>query len=170
MTQSDIFKQTKGAYWGLMRPARDGGELSKHIDSLIAIAPAVPADVVTFMLAGASWRERLLGLCIAMTQSRQPAQYVDSMIQSLRDPRCLSTVPTCAALALLARRGVFAMTESFADGIDRTPFCGEVGWGIDKALHFARVRSEDAAGESGPNDGQDFEQHVQFYDSLHAGS
>jgi len=169
MTQSDIFKQTKGAYWGLMRPARDGGELSKDIDSLIALAPVVPTDVVTSMLAGGSWRERLLGLCIAMTQREQPAEYVDSMIQSLRDPRCLSSVPTCAALALLARRGVFTMTESFGDSIDRTPFHSEVGWSIEKALHYAGVRSEDAPGDGGPNDGQIFEAHVEFYDSLHAG-
>jgi hypothetical protein len=91
------------------------------------------------------------------------------MIQSLRDPRCLSTVPTCAALALLARRGAFTMTESFGETIDRTPFHGEVGWGIDKALHFAGVRADDVSGDGGPNDGQVFEAHVQFYDSLQAG-
>ena len=168
MTQSDIFKQAKGAYLALMRPARDGSEFSMGIDTLIALAPDVPVDVVSSMLAGASWRERLLGLCIAMTQTAQPARYIDSMVQSLRDPRGLSTVPACAALALLARRGVFTMTESFGDTIDRSPFHGEVGWGIDKALHFVGIRAEDAPGDGGPNDGQVFEAHVQFYDSLHA--
>ena len=100
-----------------------------------------------------------------MSKQKQPSSFIDSMFQSLRDPRGLAIVPTCAALALLARRGVFVMQPSFAELFDRTPFDGEVGWAVDKAMRFAGLRPDDIQGHA-PNDGQSFEAYVQFYESI----
>jgi hypothetical protein len=84
------------------------------------------------------------------------------MLQSLRDPRGISIVPTCAALAVLARQGIFAMPQTFSEMFDRQVFDGEIGWATDKALHFAGLRADGISGR-GPNYGQIFEDHVESY-------
>lgn len=165
MSEDDVFKQTKDAYLCLIHPVRQGEAYREEIASVIALAPSVPDELVVAMIAGVSWRERLLGLCIAM--SKQPAMFTEAMLQSLRDPRGVSIVPACAALAVLARRGAFEMSQSFADMFDRTAFDGEVGWAVDKAMHFAGLRAEDVPGR-GPNYGQIFEDHVEVYGSTTA--
>ena len=166
MTESEIFKDTKGAYIALMRPNLTDDEYRQYIESVIVLAPSAPDELVASMIAGSSWRERLLGLCMAMAKEKQPAMFIESMFQSLRDPRGLSTVPTCAALAVLARRGVFAMPQSFGEMFDPTPFNGEVGWAVKKAMCFVGLCNEDFSGDGGSNDGQSFESHVRFYESL----
>lgn len=166
MTEEEIFKQTKGAYIGLLHPLDKNEEFGGYVKTLIALAPKVSNEVIQAMLAGSSWRERLLGNCMAMTREDVPESFVENMLQSLRDPRCLSVVPTCAALALLAQRGIFKMTPAFGTMFDRSVFNGELGWAVDKAMFFCGLRSEDVSGNA-PNDGQTFEDHVRFYQSLH---
>ena len=102
-----------------------------------------------------------------MAMSKRPGLFTEAMLQSLRDPRGISIVPACAALAVLARRGIFGMSQSFADMFDRTAFDGEVGWAVDKAMHYAGLRAGDVPGR-GPNYGQNFEDHIEFYSSIHA--
>jgi hypothetical protein len=166
MSAHEIFEQTKDAYLCLIHPNRKGKQYRHEIAPVIALAPSVPEQLVAAMIVGASWRERLLGLVMAM--SGCPAGFIDAMLQSLRDPRGIAIVPACAAQAVLARRGLFAMPPSFADSLDRTAFDGEIGWAADKAMHYAGLRSEDVAGR-GPNFGQLFEDHVEVYSWIHAG-
>jgi hypothetical protein len=166
MNEDDIFKQTKDAYLSLIHPVRQGDTYHQEIGSVISLAPSVPDELVTAMLVSASWRERLLGLCMAM--AKRPANFTEAMMQSLQDPRGISIVPACAALAVLARRGVFRLSQSFGSTFDRTAFDGEVGWAVDKAMHFAGLRTEDVPGR-GPNYGQIFEDHVEVYSSISAG-
>ena len=166
MSEDDIFKQTKDAYLCLVHPVRQGDTYRQEIASVIAFAPSVPDELVVAMIAGAAWRGRLLGLCIAM--AKRPAIFTEAMLQSLQDPRGISIVPACAALAVLARRGVFGMSQSFADMFDRTAFDGEVGWATDKAMHFAGLRAEDVPGR-GPNYGQIFDDHVEVYSWIYEG-
>ncbi|MEQ1935535.1 MAG: hypothetical protein ABL962_16875, partial [Fimbriimonadaceae bacterium] len=154
MSEDDIFKQTKDAYLCLIHPVQQGDTYREEIASVIALAPSVPDELVVAMITGSAWRDRLLGLCMAM--SKRPAMFTEAMLRSLRDPRGISIVPTCAALAVLARRGVFGMSQSFAEMFDRTAFDGEVGWATDKAMHFAGLRAEDVPGR-GPNYGQSFD-------------
>jgi hypothetical protein len=164
MSEDDIFKQTKDAYLCLIHPVRQGDTYRKEIASVIALAPLVPNELVASMITGPSWRERLLGLCIAMT--KRSASFIEPMLQSLRDPRGISIVPACAALAVLARRGAFTMTQSFSEMFDRQVFDGELGWATDKAMHVAGLR-EDVPGR-GPNYGQIFDDHVQVYSWVYA--
>lgn len=166
MSEDDIFKQTKDAYLCLIHPVRQGDDYGQEIASVIALAPSVSDELVAAMIAGSSWRERLLGLCMAM--SKRPATFTEAMLQSVRDPRGISIVPACAALAVLARRGVYGMSRSFAEMFDRTAFDGEVGWATDKAMHFAGLRAEDVPGR-GPDYGQIFDDHSEFYRSICVG-
>jgi hypothetical protein len=162
--EDDIFDQTKGAYLHLIHPIGQGGRLRPEIASVIELAPSVPDERIAAMIVGPSWRERLLGYCMAM--SKRPDVFVEAMLQSLQDPRGISIVPAFAALAVMARRGAYGMPESFADMFDRAAFDGEVGWAADKAMYYVGLRSEDVPG-SGPNSGQNFDDHVQVYDSIY---
>jgi hypothetical protein len=127
---------------------------------VLALAPIASDDLVKSLIVGESWRERLLGLCMGM--AKRPATFIDPMLRSLRDPRGISIIPTCAALAVLARRRVFAMEHSFAQMFDRPAFAGGMGWAVDKAMRFVGLRCEEVEG-AGPNYGQIFEDHVQVY-------
>ncbi|MDB6038176.1 MAG: hypothetical protein JWM99_2017 [Verrucomicrobiales bacterium] len=165
MSEGDIFKQTKDAYLCLIHPVRQDDAYRKEIASVVALAPSVPKEVVASMITGASWRERLPGICMAM--AGRPASFVEPMLQSLRDTRGISIVPACAALAVLARQGIFAMTKTFSEMFDRQVFDGEIGWATDKAMHFAGFRADDVSGH-GPNYGQIFDDHIQVYSWIHA--
>jgi hypothetical protein len=160
MNEDDIFNHTKDAYIYLIRPTRLGDTYRQEIISVVAFATSVPDELVSALITGASWRERLLGLCMAM--AKQPATFTEPMIQSLRSPRGISIVPTCAALALLAQLKIYAMQASFSEMFERQAFDGEIGWAVDKALHFAGLRTENVPGR-GPNYGQNFEDHIQLY-------
>ena len=165
MSEDDIFEQTKDAYLCLIHPKRSGDAYRQEIAPVIALAPSVSDKLIASMITAAGWRERLLGLCLAM--AKRPAAFIESMEQSLRDPRSIAIVPVCAALAVLARRGTFTMPESFSEIFDRSAFDGEVGWATDKATHLAGLRTDDVPGR-GPNYGQIFDDHVEVYDWIHA--
>jgi hypothetical protein len=165
MSEHDIFQQTGDAYLCFVHPLLEDDTCRKEMASVIALAPSVPDDVVTSMITGASWRERLLGTCLAM--AKLPTSFVEPMLQSLRDPRGISIVPTCAALAVLARCGSFAMPQTFSEMFDRQVFDGEIGWATDKATYYAGLRADHFPG-CGPNYGQIFEDHMQVYSWAHA--
>lgn len=165
MSADDIFDRTKDAYLCLIHPIRDAGAYRQDLAPILTLAPSVPDALVTAMITGVSWRERLLGLCMAMAQ--QPTTFVGAMFQSLSDPRGIAMVPTCAALAVLARKGVFPMTKSFGETFDRASFDGELGWAIEKAKYVAGLRADDVPG-NGPNYGQIFGDHVEVYSWLNA--
>jgi hypothetical protein len=160
MNEADIFARTGEAYLSLIHPVTEGNAYRREIAPVIALSSFVPDALVTNMIVGTSWRERLLGLCMAM--AKNPVTFVEPMVKSLHDVRGISVVPTFAALAVLARRGLFYMTAPFTKTIDRSAFDGEVGWASDKAMHFAGIQREDANGR-GPNYGQVFENHTEMY-------
>ena len=165
MNKDDIFEHTKDAYLCLIQPIRSHNAYREELAPLVALVPSVPSELIADLITGVSWRERLLGLCMAMSQ--RSAIYTVEMLQSLRDPCGISIVPTCAALAVLAQYGAFVIPPSFADTFDRTAFDGEVGWAIDKLMYVAGLRAEDVPGD-GPNYGQIFDDHVEVYSWLYA--
>jgi len=160
MTEDDLFHQTKGAYLCLIHPVREDHIYREEIARVAAIASSVPEMLVAAMIKGAGWRERLLGLALAM--AKKPEMFIEPMLQSLRDPRTVAIVPACAALAVYAQGGIFTMPESFSEMFDRSAFDGEVGWATDKAMRCAGLRADDVPGR-GPNYGQVFEDHVEVF-------
>lgn len=164
MNEADLFEQTKDAYLYFIHPIRDGDGYRQEIASVIALAPSVPEPLVTSLLVGSSWRERLLGLCLAMT--KRPAAFIEPILQSLREPRGIAIVPACAVFGILARQGIFAMQSTFENEFDRAVFDGEIGWAAAKAKIYAGLRTTDVDG-NGPNYGQVFEDHVELYGWIH---
>jgi len=160
MNEDYIFNHTKDAYLHLIRPTRLGDSYRQEIVAVIAFASDVPNELVSAMIAGSSWRERLLGLCMAMTKSS--GVFVQPMLQSLRDPRGISIVPACAALAVLAKQGIYDMPATFTEMFDRNIFDGEIGWAADKAAQSTGLHEVNVQ-ERGPNYGQIFEDHVDLY-------
>jgi hypothetical protein len=165
MNVNDVFEQTKDAYLCLIHPIRRDDIYRREIAPVLAIVPAVPDQLVASMIVGASWRERLLGLCLSI--AKRQAKFVNPMLESLRDPRGISIVPACAALAVLANRGIFEMSKSFSEMFDRRVFDGEIGWATDKAMYFAGLRTEDVPGK-GPNYGQNFDDHTELYSWIYS--
>jgi hypothetical protein len=165
MSEDDIFKQTNDAYLCLVHPAKRDDEFQRKISSVVTLAPSVPDTLIAAMITGASWRGRLLGIYMAMAKRQKT--FVEPMLQSLRDPRGIAIVPMCAALAVLARHGIFAMPKTFSEIFDRQIFDGEIGWATDKAMYYAGLRADDVSGR-GPNYGQVFDDHIQIYSSMFA--
>lgn len=160
MTEQDIFDQTKDAYLALVHPVCRDDLYRQDIAPVVELGPSVPDDLIASMITGPSWRARLLGICLAM--AKRPGTFIEPLVRSLQDPRGIAIVPTCAALAVLARHGSFAMPHNFPARFDLQAFDGEIGWAIGKALHFAGLRAHGECGR-GPNYGQIFEDHIQVY-------
>jgi hypothetical protein len=193
MTEADVFARTGDAYLRLIHPVMADDRYREDVAPVLALAPAVPDELVAAMLVGASWRERLLGLCLAM--ALRPGAFIERVLQSLREPRGIAIVPACAVLGVLARRGVFAMHPSLAYDFDRAAFDGEIAWGLEKALAYAGLPALEATGQAshserseephaaardtlgcaqgdmptdrGPNYGQIFEDHAAVYAWVH---
>lgn len=161
MNEDDILRETGDIYLSLIHPVRPDEDFRKVIAPLVALAPSVRDELISAMIIGASWRERLLGLCFAMAKG--PGAFSDVMVRSLRDLRGISIVPTCAALGILARRGLFDISKSFGGEFNRGAFDGEVGWAMDKAIDLANGKPVQGK-ERGPNYGQSFQDHIQFYE------
>ncbi len=187
MTEAELFAQTEGAYLRLIHPILAGERYREDLAPVLALAPSVPEALVGSLLVGASWRERLLGLCLGMAKrpatwgtqplgqptdtraacpTSQPPAFVESILQSLREPRGIAIVPACAVLGVLAQRGVYAMHPSLAYEFDRAVFDGEIGWAVDKALDYVGLPAAAAHGQ-GPNYGQVFEDHAAVYAWVH---
>ena len=97
-----------------------------------------------------------------------PEKHVDEMLNSLYDVRGISIVPTCAALAVLARHALFDAEQLASGTFDRSVFDGEVGWAIDQAIRYAETQSVSAC-ERGPNYGQSFVHQVELYEWIMSG-
>ena len=166
MSVDEVFSKTGDTYLRLIHPVRRDEDFRQAIAPVVALARSVPDELFSSMIVGPSWRERLLGLSLAMAKS--PTVFTTAMVRSLHDVRGISIVPTCAALAVLARRGLLDIVQSFAGTFDRAAFDGEVGWAMDKALHFASGQPAPTNGR-GPNQGQFFEHQVQVFDWILGG-
>lgn len=96
MNEGDIFKQTKNAYLCLIHPVQRDNIYGQEIAPVVALASSAPDEFVRALIVGKSWRERLLGLC--MGASKEPAIFIEAILQSLRDPRGIAIVPACAPM------------------------------------------------------------------------
>jgi len=121
----------------------------------------LPSDVVSSLIGGASWRERLLGLWLGMAQG--PERFVEPMLMSLRRVTGYSITPTCAALAVLAKRGRFGISRLRSDETDASAFDGDLGWAISQAERYARGEAVSAE-ERCRNSGQSFLHQAEMYE------
>jgi hypothetical protein len=163
MTEQEVFTQSGDAYLRLVHPVKPYGPV---LGPLLTLAPSLPLSLVAQMIVGISWRERLLGLSLAMAQLSEGV--IEKMLNSLKDVRGISIVPTCAALATLARHGLFDAERLNSFNFDVTAFDGEVGWAIERTLWYAQTQPVGVL-ERGPNYGQSFADHVEMYEWILSG-
>jgi hypothetical protein len=166
MSEDDIFAKPGDTYLRLIHPVKADEDFREALTPLVQAAASVPEDLVSPMIVGKSWRERLLGIELALAKC--PGNLTGAMLQSLHDVRGISIVPTCAALAVLGDRGLFDMVQLSDGAFERGAFDGEVGWAIEKALQFVGGQPA-AALERGPNYGQVFAHQVQVFEWILGG-
>ena len=112
---------------------------------------------------GDSWRERLLGLVLGTTRGIH--QFYDSLIIGLHKTGGISIVPICAALAVAVRDCGCEYDRTMTASLDRDRWDGEIGFAMDW-FHYS-ISIGDAPQESvGPNYGQDYSKHLDFYTRL----
>ena len=167
MNEAETFARTGKPYLGLIHPVTECDAYHREVAFVVALSSSVPDELVCNLIVGPSWRQQLLGLCFAL--ARNSVTFTDAIVKSFLDLRGISVVPTCAARVVMARRGLFAMTAWLTTTTDRSAFDSEVGWAVDKAMHFAGIRPEDSTGK-GPNCGQAFEGHTEVYEWVPDGS
>ncbi|MBE7467366.1 MAG: hypothetical protein HS116_28165 [Planctomycetes bacterium] len=161
LTEQQLLNQVQNAYLPLIH-LDEGVEVATTI--IVKLAPLTPDQLIRNLIAtGASWRERLIGLVLA-TQ-RGIAAFADAMIVSLNDPRGISIVPTCAALAVAVKHFGYKYSPDRTSALDRSLFDGELGYALD-CLHAYLGLSKSSSQDKGPNYGQEFSQHVCFYERL----
>ena len=161
MTERELLATIEDAYTSFI-----------HLDDGVEAAIAKVADcenkvsnslIDNLLKDGESWRERLLGLVLGATRGID--QFYDSLIAGLHKSGGISIVPSCACLAVAVRdRGCVYCREMTAS-LDRDRWDGEIGFAMDW-FHYS-IGIGDAPRESiGPNYGQDYSKHLEFYTKL----
>jgi hypothetical protein len=98
-----------------------------------------------------------------------PERFVEPMLMSLRRRVTgYSITPTCAALAVLAKRGRFDIGRLRSDEIDPSAFDGDLGWAISQAERYARGEAV-IAEERCRNSGQSFLHQAEMYEWIMEG-
>ncbi|HTI72574.1 MAG TPA: hypothetical protein VMF06_21540 [Candidatus Limnocylindria bacterium] len=160
MNDDDLFEQTGDTFLCMIHPIMRDALHRQELSRLVAIEPLVTPSAVVALILGASWRERLLGLGLAMIKGG--AAYVAPMIQSLRDPRGIAIVPACAALAVLGRSGIAIYPALLHQEFDHVVFDGEIAWAMEQMRrHIAAVFP--VCSDPGRNSGQHFDDHIEVF-------
>jgi len=81
MIVEDIFDRTGQAYLCMIHPARKGNVYRQEIAPVLRLSASLPDELVSSMIAGGGWRERLLGVCMGM--AKRPVSFLEPMLRSL---------------------------------------------------------------------------------------
>jgi len=160
MTEDEVLAHAGKAYLALIH--LEGGA-QEAAGVILACEGEVADAVVSGLLVGASWRERLIGLVLACGRGLVP--FCDDLLSAMRDLRGISIVPTTAALSVGIADLGYEYSPDQTSTLDRDAFDGEVGFALDH-LHHVIGKGEPPAESSGPNYGQVFKDHRAFYAKL----
>lgn len=152
-------------YLSLLRPTPEGSDEIAVRSRLRLHVLVISPSVITELIHGPSWRERLVGLAFAVMS--QPSSYVEQIVKSMKDSRGLSIVPGFAALVVGLRLDALCELPRSVCLLERSAFDGEIGWAIEKAMFHLGQRCTDPGGTA-PNSSQVFEDELNFYDWLRA--
>lgn len=161
MTESELFTEIGDTYLTLVHLEQGVEQMITRISNC---ADRISDELIHELLRGVdSWREQLPGLVVATM--RGVDQFYDSLIGHLHKSGQVSLVPMSAALAVAVRdRGCKYNTDMTAT-LDRTSWNGEVGFALDW-FHYTIGISNLPDQRTGPNYGQDFSSHLDFYAML----
>lgn len=161
MTVEELLAATGDAYLALVH-LEEG--VADAIPRISACRDRVSDALIDELLcAELSWRERLLGVSLA--SMRGADQFFDSLVTSLYRPRGIAIVPTAAALAVAVLDLNCTYNPASTASLDRDAWDGELGFALDW-LHFRIGVGNAPATALGPNFGQDFNAHFEYYRQL----
>ena len=161
MTEAELFAETGDAYLALIHLEHGVPEAMARISGC---ADRISDHLIHKLLRdGDSWRERLLGLAVAMIRGID--QFYDSLVASLHRTGGISIVPICAALAVAVRDRGCKYDTAMTATLDRERWDGEVGFAVDW-FHYTIGIGNVPDELTGPNYGQDFARHLDFYAML----
>ncbi len=164
VTVEEFLAETRDSYLPLIHLV-DGVE--EAVATIAASEHRASRALIEELLCdGDSWRERLLGLVAASL--RGVGQFYDQLIVCMYRTRGLSIVPTCAALSVAVRDHGCNYETSMTATLDRELFDGEIGFALDWLHHAIGIREMPRIMQ-GPNSGQVFPTHLDFYASLGPG-
>ncbi|PCJ56842.1 MAG: hypothetical protein COA79_17970 [Planctomycetota bacterium] len=161
-SEDEIFNLIGDAYLSLIHL---GDGVDEDANKILNLSSGVDNNVISKLLCGQSWRERLVGLVLAT--DRGPDQFFKSLTESLFDIRGISIIPTCAVMSIAVTSFGFKYKPNVLSDLDRSIFDGELGTAIDH-FHFAIGDGKEPSITHGENYGQEFENHKAFYLKLSA--
>jgi hypothetical protein len=161
MTADQLFAETGDAYLVLIHLESDVDEAVSRISLATATCPSELVDQL--LRDGPSWRERLLGLVMASLQGI--SEHYDTALDAFHRTGGMSIVPISAALSVAIRDYGCNYTPEMTGSLDRNAWDGEIGFALD-CLHHAIGIAAAPDRMLGPNYGQDFAKHLDFYTTL----
>ena len=163
MSEEDILEKFGQLYLCLIHPDVDDILFKKDLKSINLISESLKNCEIHKLINGDSWRERLLRVLLGMQNDKKNCGVI--ILNSLIAIRGISIVPSFAALAVLARSGLFDFKTVFDMDLDPKLFDNEVGWSIDTAYKYV---CGDLVEKNfrGPNYGQVFINHVKLFDYI----
>jgi len=161
MTDRELFAATRDAYLSFIH-LQDA--VDESLSKISMYSAKVSDSLIDQLLRdGDSWRERLLGLVLGAMRGLD--QFYESLVISLHKTGGISIVPISAALAVAVRDCGCRYDLTKTASLDRDRWDGEVGFAIDW-LHYS-INMGDAPLQSvGPNYGQNFCNHLDFYTKI----
>ncbi len=161
LTEKQIFETLKGSAsaLSLLSP-----EVKIEINHILSLANNInPQTISKFLIEGPSWRERLLAISFAFATDPKP--FHSNFIKALHKTGGLSIIPLCAAITTMVNCYNCSLEYIDYKSLDRNYFDGEMGFALDKMLYHIRLSDKVVEGK-GPNSGQSFEDHYDFYKKI----
>ena len=161
MNERELFVATGDAYSSFIH-LHDA--VDESLTRISTCAASVSDSMIDQLLQdGESWRERLLGLVLGAMRGID--QFFDSLLIGLHKTGGISIVPLSAALAVAVRDCGCEYDRTMTASLDRDRWDGEIEFALDW-FHYS-IGIGDAPQQSvGPNYGQDYSKHLDFYTRL----
>ena len=161
MNADDIFKTTGEAYLSLIH-LEDG--LEESVSTITRSCANCPAGIIDeLIIDGSSWRELVTGLVMASVQGVK--NHYTSLLTGLENSGGISIIPISALISIAVRDFDCQYDRSMTDSLDRHAWDGEIGFALDWLHHTIGITARPDCG-IGPNYGQSFTKHLQFYANL----
>ena len=160
MNATEVFDALGHTYLQLNRPQPDHVQAVERVKTFL---PKIDDQGIKELLVGdaTSWRERLVGLVLAVQTGS--FSFIAPIIESLSvRPTGLTIVPAFAALAALINRNPNHEVIDKINALDPSIFDGELGWARDKFLFYVGLSDKNPS-EWSPNDGKCFEDELRQY-------
>jgi hypothetical protein len=158
ITADQFFAETGDAYLALVH--LDNG-VDEAVAKISGVASGSSSQLIDDLLIGGdSWRERMTGLVMASLRGIE--EHYDSLIKGFLRTGGISLVPMAAAISVAVRDRNCLYDPLAIDSLDRSSWDGETGFAVGWLHHTIGIGAAPDRNR-GPNHGQDFAKHRDFY-------